>query len=276
MVTSLIETIMTTWQQVGVSPRRLWLIAQNTFLEALRARLAYLLAVYAVLVVLAVALLPQIAAGKTAGKVALDTFLAATSILTVIVAAFVGTRLLEKETDRRTILLILARPISRTEFILGKHLGLSLVLLALTAGFGLLNGLGIVLLSSGPILWRELSLALIYGWLESVLIAAVAIFFSSFMGSLLAVFLTLAVYLTGHLSRDLLTIGLQLKDNHWQSLTQTLYVILPDLERFNLKNLAVYGVVPEPSALIVDGFYGLLYVLVVLCVTVFVFDRREF
>lgn len=264
------------WQQRGIAGHRLLAVAQQVWLEALRARLGYLLALYGLVLMLTVVLLPEIAAGQTAGKILLDGCLAATSVLGCVVAAFLGTRLVEREVDRRTILLALAKPLSRSEFILGKHLGLSLVLGALVAGMSLLGAGALVLVGRGTVLWGPVALAALFGWLEAVLMAAVALLLGSFMGSLLATFLTIAVYLTGHISRDLLTIGLQLKSPSWQQLTEGLYLILPDLQRLNLKNLAVYGLVPAPGDLAIDGLYALLYTTLLLCLTVVIFNRREF
>ncbi len=77
-------------------------------------------------------LLPEISVGAD-GKIFLDLGLAATSLLGAIVAIFVGTGLINKEIEKKTVLVLIPKPISRTEFIVGKHLGLSAVLAVMIA-----------------------------------------------------------------------------------------------------------------------------------------------
>ena len=100
--------------------------------------------------------------------------------------------------------------------------------------------------------------------------------FSVLTNGVLASGLTLAVYFMGHLSQDLLTIGVQLDTPWLRQLTEVLYLILPDLERLNLKNLAVYGLLPDPTTLGLNLLYGSGYTIAVLCLTTFLFARREF
>lgn len=102
-------------------------IANNSFREVVRDRILYIIGFYAVILAIAAMLLPQLAAA-TEDKMFLDLGLAVMSILSLIIAVFVGTGLVSKEIEKRTILMLIAKPISRNEFILGKYLGLSTVL----------------------------------------------------------------------------------------------------------------------------------------------------
>jgi ABC-type transport system involved in multi-copper enzyme maturation permease subunit len=264
------------WSLSDLNGRRIWAIAYNAFLEIWRAKVGYLLLVYAAGLVLGMVLVPFISAGNSAGKILLDGCLAATTLLGLLVTVLIGTRLVDREIERRTILLAIAKPLSRTEFMLGKHLGLSLMLAALVGGATLIQSIGLSLWGKASFEVGAIALTALFAWLELVTIAAVALLFGSFTSPLLAVVLTLAIYVMGHLSRNLLTIGIQLKDPTLQRLTEGLYLVLPDLERFNLKNLAVYGLLPENSTLLADALYGVLYCTVLLCTAIFAFSRREF
>jgi len=112
---------------MGISILRIWAIAANSFREVIRDRILYFIGFFALLMAFAWRLLPEIAVG-TDEKIFLDLGLAAIGLLGVIVAVFVGTGLINKEIDKRTILVLIPKPLSRAEFILGKHLGLSGVL----------------------------------------------------------------------------------------------------------------------------------------------------
>ena len=259
-----------------VSVGRIGAIAANVIREQWRAKVSYYLAAYALVLVLALALLPEIAAGNTTGKILLDIVLAGASLMGLAVAVFTGTRLLDREIERRTILLSIAKPVSRTEFILGKHLGLSVVLIVIAlaaTAIGLL-----ALLPTGQVIadWGAIGMTTVFALVELVLLAAIALLFSAITNGILASGLTLAVYFMGHLSQDLLTIGVQL-DTPWvRRLTEILYIVLPDLERLNLKNLAVYGILPDGGTLAFNALYGVGYIVIVLCLTTFIFARREF
>jgi ABC-type transport system involved in multi-copper enzyme maturation permease subunit len=80
----------------------------------------------------------------------------------------------------------------------------------------------------------------------------------------------------GNLSRDLLELGNISRNSNVQTLTQGLYLVLPDLSRLNLKNEAVYGILPPPVTLLGHGLYGLLYTVLLLAIAILIFSRREF
>lgn len=265
------------WRQEGVDLRRIWAVGRNGFRELIRARVLYLLLVYGAIALLAIVLLPQVAAANTAGKVMLDFGLAGTMIVGLLTIAFVGTRSLEREMERRTILLMISKPLSRTELILGKQVGLMGVSAVLVAATMVINALAVVAVGYGEQqAWGAIALAGLFSFVELSLLAAIALLFGAFSSSLLAAVLTLATFGVGHLSRDLLTIGRQLEAPAMQTLTERLYLILPDLERLNLRNLAVYGILPDGETLWANGLYGVLYAIVVLGLAVWAFSRREF
>ncbi|MBE9157964.1 ABC transporter permease [Nodosilinea sp. LEGE 06152] len=255
---------------------RVAVIARTVFLEVIRDRILYLVALFALVMVIARVLLPDIAAGAE-NKILLDLGLAAIHLLSVIVAVFVGTGLINKEIEKRTVLVLIAKPVSRAEFIIGKHLGLTAVLAVLIAALGLIF---VVLLGASgvPFSLSSIGLALAFMILEAALLVAVAIVFGVFTSSLLATLLTFAVYLMGHLSQDMVAFGNLSENPAVQRLTNTLYLVLPDLERLNLRNAAAYGLELLPAAPDLWGhtIYGLLYTGLLLAVAILVFSRRQF
>ena len=253
---------------------RIWAIASNGFREVIRDRVLYLIGFFALLLVIALQLLPEVAA-TTEDKIFLDFGLAAISILGVVVAIFVGTNLINKEIDKRTVLVLIPKPLNRAEFIIGKHLGLVGVLAILIVA---MTGIYLALLSFSQVKYPlgTILVSTLYQFLELSLITAVALLFSVFTSSLLAALLTFGVYLMGNLSRDLLELGNISRNSNVQTLTQGLYLVLPDLSRLNLKNEAVYGILPPPVTLLGHGLYGLLYTVLLLAIAILIFSRREF
>ena len=116
---------------------RVGVIARTVFLEVIRDRILYLVALFALLMVMAAVLLPEVAAGAE-DKILLDLGLAGIHLLSVIVAVFVGTGLINREIEKRTVLVLIAKPVSRAAFIVGKHLGLTAVLAVLIAALGII------------------------------------------------------------------------------------------------------------------------------------------
>jgi ABC-type transport system involved in multi-copper enzyme maturation permease subunit len=251
-------------------------IAANVFREVIRDRVLYLVGFFLLIMVAATMLIPEVAA-STENKIISDVGLAAIALLGVAIAVFVGTGLVNKEIEKRTVYVMIAKPISRAEFIVGKHLGLSAVLAVLMLAMTMIY-MGVLSVQQIPYPPTSIALSALFQFLELSLITAVAILFSVFTNSLLATLLTFAIYVMGHLSRDLVALANLAQNPRVRQMTEGLYLILPDLSRLDLKNQAVYGMelLPKPLELLGDAAYGLLYIVVSLAIATFIFSRREF
>lgn len=259
---------------MGISILRIWAIAANSFREVIRDRILYFIGFFALLMAFAWRLLPEIAVG-THQKIFLDLGLAAIGLLGVIVAIFVGTGLINQEIDKRTILVLIPKPLSRAEFILGKHLGLSGVLAVM---LGVMLVIYLLMLLGMKVSFQALPLivSVFYLGLELILIAAVAIAFGVFTSSILATLMTFGVYLMGHISKDLIQLGIISKNPNILAITKNIYLILPDLERLNFRNEAVYGLLPSADVLIANALYSLVYTGLLLGISILLFSRRQF
>ena len=255
---------------------RVFAVSNNSFREVVRDRIFYIIGFYAVILGIAVSLLPQLAAA-TEDKMFLDLGLAAMSSLSLIIAVFVGTGLISKEIEKRTILMLIAKPVSRNEFILGKYLGLSTVLALLVIAMSLIY---LIFLQANNISYSGTSIVLnaIFLILQLSLISAIAITFGVFTGSILATALTFAVYLMGNITQDLLKLARISENPGLEKITQGLYILLPDLSRLDLKNEAVYGLsaLPDSTTLITNAAYSLFYSAMLLGIAAFIFSRKEF
>ncbi len=255
---------------------RILVISTNVFLEAVRDRILYIIGFYAIILIAALHLLPQLAAA-TEDKMFLDFGLAVMSTLGLIIAVFVGAGLVNKEIEKRTLLVLISKPVSRSEFIIGKYLGLSSVLAVIVAA---MTAIYLVLLQIGKISYSipSILLAATFLFLQLSLIAAVAISLGVFTSSLLATALTFAVYLMGNITQDLVQLGRLGHNPGLEHLTQALYLVLPDLSRLDLKNDAVYGLaaLPNSTALMGNTVYAVLYSVMMLAIAILIFSRREF
>lgn len=255
---------------------RIWTIASNVFLEVVRDRILYVIGVFAIVMVMAITMLPEVAAG-TEDKLILDTALAAINLLSLFVVVFIGTGLINKEIEKKTVLVLIAKPVSRLEFILGKHLGLSLVMAVL---IGSLTAVMLVLLafSGVPFQLNLMLLAVLFMFLEMVLLIAAAMMFGTITSTVLATLMTLAIFAVGHETRNILELDKIAESENFRRIAEGLFLVLPDLERLNLKNEIANGFVAPPSGggLLENAAYGLIYTALLLTITVIVFERRQF
>ena len=253
---------------------RVFTIANNGFQEVIRDRILYFIGFFSLLLILAQRIIPEIAAG-THEKILLDFGIGAIAILSVIIAIFVGAALINKEIEKRTLVMLIPKPISRAELILGKHLGLTAVLGVTVA---IMMGIYLAMLGFSNIAYptSALAIAAVYLLLELSLIVAIAILFGVFTSSILATLLSFGVYLMGHFSEDLVELGKLSENASIESLTTSLYLVLPNLSRLDLKNEAVYGLLPSSTELVNHALYGILYTALLLIVAILIFAQKEF
>ncbi len=253
---------------------RIWAVASNVFREVMRDRIFFTIGFYAALMFAASRLLPEVS-GAAQEKILTDFGTASSSLLGVVVTIFVGTNLINKEIEKRTVFTIVTKPISSIEFILGKHLGLSAVLAIVVAGMTVIY---LLVLSLTGIEYQIFPLLLtsLFLFLELCLIAAAALLFGVFTSSILAILLTFSLYLVGHLSEGMVKLAGVTKNPGFQQFTDNLYLVLPDLSRLDLKNDAVYGVLPQADILWVNAGYAVVYTAALLLMTTVIFSRRQF
>src|SRR5271169_3861512 len=111
-------------------------VATNTFREAVRDRVLYNLVFFALLMMGAAILVGQISIGIEQSVIA-SLGLTAISVIGLFIAIFIGVSLVSKEMDKRTLYALLAKPVERWEFLLGKFAGLVLTLTINTAAMGM-------------------------------------------------------------------------------------------------------------------------------------------
>jgi ABC-type transport system involved in multi-copper enzyme maturation permease subunit len=248
-------------------------IAGITFKEAKRDRVLYLLFFFAALGIVASRVLAVLTVGDRI-KIIKDVGLGSIAVFGVLMAILIGTGLVYKEIDKKTIYTLLAKPLRRSEFILGKFFGLVLTLAVMTAAMTVIF-LAIVFAHTLRI-EPGLLVAVAYIFLELVLITAVAILFSSFSTPILSSLFALGFYLIGHLSWGLKLIIRKMAPGTGKTLVRALFLILPDLENFNFKTEVVHGLPIPPGIYLPALLYGLCYTAFVLGLAVLIFRRRDF
>lgn len=249
-------------------------IALNTYKEAIRDKVLYIILLFSVVMIGGSLILSALSLGQN-DKIIVDLGLASINIFGVLIALFVGTNLLNKEIEKKTIYLLLTKPLRKSGFILGKHIGLSLTLFVIISLMTLFfYGLLYFVTGQLPPIYLQ---AIFLTYIELVLLIAVAIFFSTIAPPVMSAIYTLAVYIIGHFSRDLLNFGELSQNPLLMNITKSIYYVLPDLEKLNIKNLVTYNAQSLSPEIFSSGLvYGLLYTSVLLVLAIFSFEFKEF
>src|SRR5947199_7135284 len=208
-------------------------IARNTFREAVRDRVLYNLVLFVLLLIGGAIFLGELSAGQDA-KIIADLGLSAMLLFGVFIAIFVGVGLVYKEIERRTLYAILAKPIGRGQFLLGKYLGLCLTLLVNVLIMGLGVSLALVYVRRGwdPLVFRIWP-AILLIYVELMIVTGVALLFSSFSSPALSALLTFFVFVIGHFSADLKTLANSAGSAPTRWLFRSLYFLLPNLSNYS-------------------------------------------
>ena len=248
-------------------------IALNTFRESLRDKILYNLLLFAGMLIGLSVLLADLTIMEH-HKIVADMGLAAINLTGVIISIFVGISLVNKEIDRRTVYTIMARPISRTSFILGKYAGLALTLfvnVAIMLAVFLMT-LWFYRVPVGLAIFQAVGLIFV----ELLVVTAIALFFSTFSSSTLSATLTLGIYVIGHLTTDLKSVAGKSGNETASAVMNGLYYLCPNLESLNIKGQAAVGIPVGPDYLVLASLYGLAYAAVLVTGACFVFQRRDF
>lgn len=262
------------------------LVASAVFRESVRDRVPLIILVFAVLLMAVSYSISQLTAGQDM-KIIKDLGLAALSIFGLLIAVFIGIALVSKEVERRSIYALLAKPVSRDQFLVGKYLGLVLTLLvnlsAMTiAYYGVLFVLSLLANESLRASWPTpaldprllIAIVLIFG--ELMIVTAVALFFSTFSSPLLSALLTVGLWVAGHFNADLRNFSAVVDEPVAVYVARTLYYLLPNLAPFNVKAEVVYGAPVSASHVLLTLGYGVVYVGALLLASIAIFRRRDF
>ena len=248
--------------------QKIYLIATNTFREIIRDKILYTIFIFAILMILSANLVGTISM-KQEEKLAVDFGFAMIEIFNLIITLFVGSSLIFKKKKKKLVYFLFSKPISRTDFILGKFFGLSLVLLVLnlvmSVLFFLIAGFKVVYL-----------LVLSFVFLQSLLLLAVILFFSTFTSSIITLFLSFLVYLIGHITINLRIFAIHSGGEIFRWIADVVYLIMPNLDLLNLKNQVIYEITLNPISLAVSFFYVIAYIALLLLASTTIFQRKEF
>ena len=267
----------------------LWPVAFITFKEGIRNRAIYGITIFALLLFLATALIATMVP-REVGKVAVDMALSTISFSGLLLVLFVGINLMAKDLDRRTIYSVLSRPISRSQYIVGKFLGMVLLITVTMCILSVLAMAAILYLKFAHaeffhrFAWSGVLLGALFTILMLILLSAVSFLFASFSSiSFITLVLTIATYIIGHslstvkalVESPSSVLGFEVSPLTVK-VVQAAYYIFPNFSLFNIKLQVAHGIPISASYIVWTALYGLVYIGLAITLAALIFRKKEF
>ncbi len=271
---------------------RVRLIAGNTFLEAVRQKFFNALLLISIALVASSAFFQQFDFGTGELKFIVDFGFGALFFFGSILSITATAQLFFNEIENRTALTMLAKPIYKLEFVVGKFLGASMLMLIFTAV--------IMLILAGILNWRESELMMRLGdefiqgrlvryndlitfgllqWIKFGILSAITLFIASFSNTnlytIVVSFFMLIICQLQYIARDAYT---SIENIFVQGLVRLLSFVFPNFQLFNVGDRLVFdsGDILSQGAILMIALYGLVYTIAFILFAQINFKRREF
>ncbi len=257
--------------------RILLAIARVTIHESLRDRILYGVLAFGIGLILLSAVLSNVTLGWPV-RIVTDLSISAISISGSVMALLLGVRSVAGEIERRLAYPVLARPISRGQYVLGKFVGvvgtvyLNVLLMAVaaTAMIASYSHEGAFQYTVTAYLT---TLALLL--LKLALIAAIAVLFSCFTSSTVAFIASTGLTLAGHLTGELRFFLGKSESALTRAIGDGLYWTLPDFVTLEALSKLVHEKEILTSQTLAAVAYGSCYLAALLILATTIFERRD-
>jgi Cu-processing system permease protein len=245
-------------------------IAGVTLRELLRRKIQLNLLVFGTVLIFASQVISTLTLGEM-HRILSDLGLTAMELVGTLLAVFLGASLVAGDVDRRVIYPVVAKPVSRAEYVLGRYLGLvtALVFNLLVMAVVLGAMLALDARSLAPIDTPFVAAVGMLG-VQLAVVGAIAVLFSSFTTTTLAAMFTVSVVVAGHLTNDMRALW---KGADW--VAAAIWYALPNLGALSLNAAVIYRL-PVPATAWTAAAYGLLYAGAAIALAATVFQRRDF
>jgi Cu-processing system permease protein len=245
-------------------------LAGVTFREIFRRKVQVSLLLFGGLLILGAYAVGGLTIGEW-HRIISDLGLSAMQLVGILVAVFIGSSLIAGDVERRVLLPVVAKPVSRTQYLLGRYLGLAGALLVNLVAMALLLGAVLALNEGGarPI-DRAFLTAVAFIGVQFLVVGAVAVLFSAVSSATLAATFSLAVAIAGQFTNELRSL--------WQGpatwVPRLLWYLLPNLGALNANEAVIYRA-PPPAQAWLAVLYAALYAATALALASLAFERRD-
>lgn len=246
-------------------------IARVTFREALRQKIAVNLLVFALLLISGSIVISELTFGEQF-RIISDLALTSTQVFGTLIAVFLGAGMIAGDVQRRTVYPIIAKPVDRAEYLVGRYLGLLLTLTLNTAVMALCSAAVLAIYTGGAEFLRSSAFASAYvgAWAQLAVVASIATLFSSITNTTLAATFALSLAVAGNFSQGAFLPSAQ------SGVRSAVKYVIPNLPVLDYKVQLVYGHAVPLARISWDLAYAGLYVATALTLATILFRRRDF
>ncbi len=268
--------------------KALFSLAAITFKEGIRSRTVYGILIFAIFLMFLNVMISGMMMQDVA-KVAVDMALSSLNFVGLLLVFFAGVNLFSKDIERKTIYMVLARPISRSRYILGKFAGISAIIVFSLAILAIFESASIVIMKNGypaqflRFSWSALFFSFLLTLISLIVVLSTGFLFASFSStSFITLVLSIVTYLIGSSANEVKALLEVPHDIGERTSPLLLYCvkaacyIFPNLSLFDIKTEAAHGLFVPLSYILSSIFYGILYSFVMLSLSCIIFKRREF
>ncbi len=260
--------------------RTVYHLARHTVREAMRKRFLNVILLFAIVILGASSMFSQWSPGAET-KMMLDTGLGFIRFFSMLMAVFIGAVLIPTELEKKTAHVLLAKPVNRSHFLLGKFLGafatVAINVTIMGVAFVLLMFMKRGSLEAIPNLYSNLSWAILLLACEMLVLLSVTVMVSTVASWIFTSVFAFSVYFAGHVSAQLSHLA---TPEYYESplarfVIKVLYVVLPHFEDFDMREAILLG---DPIEWAMVGSVlglGLLYSGVMLVLGWLFFAERE-
>lgn len=247
-------------------------VSKFTFFEVYRSKLMVSLFFLVLGLIIASYVSSSFGYGAPA-KIALDVGLGIMSLSNLVIAILIGSTLLSKEIEQRTLYMIISRPISRGSFIIGKILGLSSILVLNSFILGIVS-IGLFLYFGG-VFQALFFWTLYFSFLEALTVLLFAVLFSLITNNTLAIIYTVVIFIAGHAINETAKLWFAKVSPLFSSILDVSLFLIPNFYRLNLKDFLIYQQNISTSYLQLTQLYILIYLAALITAIILIFKNKN-
>jgi ABC-type transport system involved in multi-copper enzyme maturation permease subunit len=246
------------------------MIASNTFRQTVRERLFYNVLLFGVGMVIFSMIVGQLTFGYP-DRVVRSIGLSGVSMALDLMGLFIGVTLVFQEIDRKTLFVLLTRPVGRWQYVSGRFLGLLAALVVITLGLSVV--FAIVLSIAQGDLTRLDALALMSAFPEAAILGGVGLVLSTFTTPTIGSGIGIGIWIVAASTDDLVRLTEESPFAH--QMAKVVSYVFPSLARFNFREAAVYQLDVSLADAASVWLYGACYCLALVALASFILSRRE-
>jgi len=257
---------------VMVNLKHFWWVTRYTFIEIYKSRIMYSVIFLGIFLLFITMTAGEFTYGVPE-RVALDFGLGCLSLSSVGISIFIGSQLITKEIEQRTLYMVLSRPIKRWNFMLGRLMGLFLILFLNISLLGAMVLIAFKFLGGSPN--KVIILSFVFSYIESLIMLLVVINFSLITNVTMSVIYSIAVFILSHSISQASSLTFVEKSPFFSTTIDIFKYIIPDLSKINIKSHVLYENHLDADYVTNGLVYSLIFSLALLISCITIFEKKS-